>query len=169
MNSQLYRTPTAVPWKVVMILMILFVLALMWAPAAAQGQHGQAMEDSTHHPPYDVQTVETITGKIARIDQLPGRMEGRVGIHAMLETDMETVEVHLGPYLFLSEQSLQLKEGEGIEVTGSRIMHQGEPAILAKEVRKGNHVLTLRDEDGRPKWRGMMGGGKQKHKNHKDS
>ena len=166
MNRQLYQVHPSLSWKAIIVLIVLLLFALMWAPAAALGQHGQGIQDSTHHAAYDVNTVVTLAGKISRIDQLPGRMQGMVGVHAILENETEAVEVHLGPYMYLSKQTLQLKEGEGVEVTGSRIMHEGEPALLAREVRRGNEVLILRDEEGRPAWKGMMHQGKGKHKKH---
>ena len=156
MNSHIYHDRHSLVWKTTLVLIMLLLLALLWTPAAAFGQRGQGMQDSTHHASYDVSTVETLVGKLARIDQLPGRMQGMVGMHAILETETETIEIHLGPYVYISKQTFKLREGEGIEVTGSRITHKGEPAILAKEIRRGNEVLSLRDEKGRPNWRGMM-------------
>ena len=137
------------------IMMLMLLLMIMFAPISLFAQQGRgAMADSAHHEPYNVNTIETVIGKVSRIDQLPGRREGMVGIHAMLETGDETIEVHLGPYSYISKQTLQLKEGDTIEVTGSRITHENKPAILATKVKNGEEVLTLRDEKGKPLWRG---------------
>lgn len=37
---------------------------------------------------------------------------------------------------------------------GSRISFEGNPAIIAAEVKKGDEVLKLRDEKGVPFWSG---------------
>jgi hypothetical protein len=42
-----------------------------------------------------------------------------------------------------------------VEVKGSRVTFAGKPALIAAEVRKGNAVLTLRDDDGFPAWSAM--------------
>jgi len=41
-----------------------------------------------------------------------------------------------------------------VEVKGSRISIQGQPTIIACEVKKGNNVLKLRDDRGMPLWAG---------------
>jgi hypothetical protein len=41
-----------------------------------------------------------------------------------------------------------------VEVTGSRITYEGQPAIIAGEVKKGGQVLKLRDAAGVPAWAG---------------
>ncbi|MDI6852119.1 MAG: hypothetical protein QME75_00745 [Deltaproteobacteria bacterium] len=42
--------------------------------------------------------------------------------------------------------------GDRLEVTGSRITYQGNPAIIASEVKKGDKALKLRDAQGIPAW-----------------
>ena len=144
------------------VLVVLLLLVGMLVPVDLWAQHGYgAMADSMHHEPYNAKTVETVMGEVKLIKQLPGRMEGMIGIHAMLETGSETIEVHMGPSSYLTKQSLQIKEGDTIEVTGSRITHNDKPAILAKEVKRGDEMLILRNEQGKPNWRG-----KGKRKNH---
>ncbi len=141
----------AVITSLLLLLSMLLPLTLM----AQQGKGKGAMADSAHHEPFMMKTIETVRGTVTRIDQLPGRREGMVGIHAMLKTDDETIEVHLGPYSYISKQDLQLKEGDTIEVTGSRVTNDNKPAILATEVKRGDEVLALRDEQGKPLWRGQ--------------
>jgi hypothetical protein len=41
-----------------------------------------------------------------------------------------------------------------VEVKGSRVTFEGKPAIIAAEVKKGDEVLKLRDENGFPMWSG---------------
>ncbi len=122
---------------------------------AQQGKGRGAIADSAHHEPYNAKTIETVMGTVTRIDHLPGRREGMVGIHAILKTGDETLEVHIGPYSYISKQDLRLKVGDAIEVTGSRIINDDKPAILAAEVKRGEEVLALRDEQGKPLWRGQ--------------
>lgn len=51
----------------------------------------------------------------------------------------------------LSLEDLSIRHVEDrIEVKGSRITSAEKPAIIAAEMKKGNEILTLRDENGFP-------------------
>jgi hypothetical protein len=50
---------------------------------------------------------------------------------------------------------VQIKVLDRIQVTGSKIMWEGSPVILAAEAKKGDDVLKLRDPNGVPVWRGQ--------------
>jgi hypothetical protein len=47
-----------------------------------------------------------------------------------------------------------LKNGDSVEVKGSRVTFAGNPAIIAAELKKGDAVLKLRDDNGVPAWAG---------------
>jgi hypothetical protein len=55
---------------------------------------------------------------------------------------------------YIENQDAQINSRDRIEVTGSRITFDGQPAIIASEVRKDGQILQLRDESGRPAWAG---------------
>jgi len=54
----------------------------------------------------------------------------------------------------VENQDIKIEAGDRIEVKGSRITYAGKPAIIAAEVKKGDEILTLRDENGFPVWAG---------------
>jgi hypothetical protein len=104
---------------------------------------------------YDPKTVETVQGKVLSVEKTQQR--GR-GIHLMLQTDKETISVHLGPSWYIDKQTQKIEANDTITVTGSRVTIDGKPAIIAAEVKKGNEVLKLRDNNGVPAWsRGRRG------------
>jgi hypothetical protein len=121
---------------------------------------GQSPESGTpkFQPPgmslYNPQTVETVNGLVVFIapssqkDGMPERL------HLTLKTDRETLEVFLGPSVFLEKQEVKIAALDKIQVTGSRVILQGKPAIIAAEIKKGEQLLKLRDRDGRPLWSG---------------
>lgn len=76
------------------------------------------------------------------------------GIHLILKTDKETIDVHLGPEWYIERLDTKIKKGDKIEVKGSRLTISGKPAIIAAEVKKGDNVLILRDSAGIPTWAG---------------
>jgi hypothetical protein len=46
----------------------------------------------------------------------------------------------------------RLAVGDRVEVTGSKVTIQGTPALIAARVARGDDVLELREETGRPLW-----------------
>lgn len=142
--------------------------ALALSPALAQRQ----MEMSEHMPKYDTATEATFMGTVTevmtetswvertRAQRLGARRHGHprldqmrmVGAHLMLETGGETVEVHVGPSSFVEANGFTFAKGDYLEVVGSRIEVWGTEAIVAREINKGDRLLTLRDGQGIPVW-----------------
>ncbi len=103
---------------------------------------------------YDPKTVETVQGKVLSVEKTSPPAQHGHGVHLMLQTEKETIEVHLGPAGYLEKQALQIAANDTITVTGSRFMLGGKPAIIAGQIKKGDEVLKLRDENGVPAWSG---------------
>jgi hypothetical protein len=118
-----------------------------------RGSGGWGM-GSNYNRMYDAKTVETITGEVVSVDRMTPMKGMSYGVHLMLKTDKETVSIHLGPAWFIENQDLKIEPKDKIEVKGSRITFEGKPAIIAAEVRKGDEVLKIRDENGFPFWSG---------------
>ncbi len=103
---------------------------------------------------YDPKTVETISGEVVSVDTLTFMQGMSYGVHVMVKTDKETVSVHLGPGWYILNQDMKIEPKDRIEVKGSRITFEGKPAIIAAEVRKGEDLMKLRDDNGFPVWSG---------------
>jgi len=116
---------------------------------AADGPYGRL---------FDPKTVETVSGKITSLAEITPIRGMGVGVHLMLKTTTETVDVHLGPLWYLESQDADLKAGDAVEVRGSRIQIAKKPAIIAVEVKRGDDVLVLRDANGIPRWAGWRRG-----------
>ena len=144
-----------------LILVVISLLTLFLAlpavsqevsPAPKAGGPGKGL----HSPRgYDVKTVETLAGEVVAPDQA-GPPQRRV-VRFNLKTEKETITVFLGPAWYVEEQKIKFAAGDQVEVKGSRIMLQGQPAILAAWVKKGDQVLKLRDDNGIPAWAGRRG------------
>jgi hypothetical protein len=100
---------------------------------------------------YDPKTVETVQGKVLSVEKMQQR--GR-RVHLMLQTDKETIAVHLGPSWYIDKQTPKIEANDTVTVTGSRITVDGKPAIFAAQIKKGNDILKLRDDNGIPAWSG---------------
>lgn len=103
---------------------------------------------------YDPKTVETISGEVERVDMITPMKGMSGGVHLVVKTDKEPISVHLGPAWYIENQDVKIQPKDKVEITGSRITFDGKPAIIAKEVKKGDEVLSLRDDNGYPVWSG---------------
>lgn len=91
---------------------------------------------------YNPQTVETIRGEVVSVGRVTPLDGGRSGVRALVKTDRGTISVHLGPARYVQSQ-MGISPRDTIEVRGSRITFEGEPAILAAEVKKAGQDLVL--------------------------
>ncbi|GJL70050.1 MAG: hypothetical protein NPIRA06_26850 [Nitrospirales bacterium] len=126
---------------------------------ASLGHEQAAMVQSKDFNPA---TVETIKGTVENVDHdmlEPGVTTTDSLIMLDVKTPSGTERVRVAPDNYLREQGIVIKEGDKVEVTGSRIMRDGESLVIASQVTlKGNgKVLAVRNDDGTPKW--DIGGG----------
>ena len=106
-------------------------------------------------PRYDTSTETNLKGTVEDVlhPQNSSR-RGTMGIHLMVKTDTGTIEVHLGPSSYVTQQGFTFAKGDVVEVVGSKVTIDGTAAVIAREVVKDGKTLTLRDKTGRPKWAG---------------
>jgi len=109
-------------------------------------------QGSRYNRMYDPKTVETVRGEVISVDKIVPRKGMSYGLHAVLKTDMEEISIQIGTGWYLEKQDFKIAKGDTIEVKGSRIAYKEKPAIIAAEVRKGDALLKLRDENGVPAW-----------------
>jgi len=122
----------------------LVAVVLAGAPLAAQGR-------GTGMPRYDKATEITVKGIVEAVRPHHGR-GGGTGLHLSLKTDAGTLDVHVGPTVWLTKQQYAFAEDDVLEITGSSVRVNGKDAFLAREIRKGDATMTLRSTDGRPRW-----------------
>jgi hypothetical protein len=147
--------------KNISILVVLIsILSLFFAPESFaqrgmkwRGSGGWGM-GSNYNRMYDPKTVETISGEVVSVDRMTPMRGMSYGVHLMLKTDKETVSIHLGPVWYIENQDVKIEPKDKVEVKGSRNTFEGKPAIIAAEVKKGDEVLKIRDENGFPFWSG---------------
>lgn len=102
-------------------------------------------------PKYDPATDTKLKGEVQELKFLPPSGAKPVA-YLVVKSGSDTVEVFLGPKKFLDEMGADFKAGDQVEVTGSKVRQDGADLILAREVAKGDDVLTLRFKDGKPAW-----------------
>jgi hypothetical protein len=103
---------------------------------------------------YNPQTVVNVAGVVVSMTPRPVKQGLPYLVYLTLQTDAGKVTVFLGPSLHIDKMPVQIKVLDRIQVTGSNVIWEGEPVILAAEVKKGDQVLKLRTPDGVPAWTG---------------
>jgi hypothetical protein len=98
------------------------------------------------------QKEATYKGTVEEVTQHARVGMPRTGTHLSLKSDDQILDVHLGPTDFVAAQQMTFAKGDQIEVTGSKVKFGDGEAIIAREVKKGDKTLTLRDARGVPKW-----------------
>lgn len=129
------------------------------------GMHGSNPLQQQQGPAYDTKTEATFNGTVAdvktgrsamywlaRIHTLGLGNEGVQAKQLLLKTDTGTIQINLGPTAFLTERKVEIRKGDTLEVTGSRVTIAESPVVLAREIRKGDSTWTLRDATGLPLW-----------------
>jgi hypothetical protein len=158
------RTPQRVPRSLTVSVIALCSLGV-FVPSTVFAQHGPSSH-AQEGPPYDPNTEVTFTGTVADVNTGgPGRLGWLMRVHTLglghsgtretqllVKTDTEAVRIHLGPTAFLKGKSVEIKEGDTLEVTGSRVTLGDAGVVLAREIRRGDNVWTLRDATGQPVW-----------------
>jgi hypothetical protein len=108
---------------------------------------------------YNPNTETTITGTVEQVEtaELPGggfsqQAEGKFSgpVYLNLKADSGTLKVVLGPSWYIESKSFKFAQGDQIEVTGSKF--QDQDTIVAREVKKGDQLLVLRNSQGIPEW-----------------
>ena len=144
--------------KTIVFLGLVISLVLV-CPVLAQPGPGGGMGMGSGMGPrlYNPQTVTTVKGTVEKVEELNmGR--GGMGMkfrELILKTDKGSLTVHLGPGFYLDQQKFAVKAGDTLEVTGSQVTLNNQPAIIAREVKGNGQTLKLRDDQGIPAWRGM--------------
>ena len=140
--------------KVKLGLVIMGCLVMM-APSS-WAQPGMGPGGGVHYGTmWNAKTVETVKGEVTSLDKYtPGRGGRSYGLRLNLKTDQETLPVILGPGWYIDQQRFAIAPKDKVEVKGSRMTIQGQPTIIAAEVRKGDQMLKLRDDKGLPLWVG---------------
>lgn len=129
------------------ILFVIVTSSLAVSITFAQGRHGQMRG----MPRYNTATEVSLQGTVTKVETHMGRM-GWNGTHLVVSFDAETLDVHVGPSNYLAQQAFSVAVGEQIQVTGSRTKFEGSDVLIAREIKKGDQVLTLRNSAGIPVW-----------------
>lgn len=138
---------------IIISLLTLFLSAKLFIPREInlRGSGGWGVENK-YSRMYNPKTVEIIKGKAASIHVITPIRGMYQGVCVMVKNGKEIIPIHLGPEWYVENQDLAVEPSDTIEITGSRINLDGESAIIASEIKKGDKRMVLRDDKGFPRW-----------------
>ena len=138
------------------ILISLLMTALLATGALADGwDYG-----SDYNQKYNPDTVQTLHGKIVKVDRdlvlEPGMAPGVV---ALVDTGSEIVTVHVGPRWFTDfyRDQWHLESGDQVDITGSVVNLDVTKTMLLRSGKKGEMEMVIRQKDGAPVWDAQRG------------
>lgn len=120
----------------------------------AAAAHAQGMRGGGNYNPA---TEATLTGTVDEVKTMPSPGKGGGGVHFRLNTGTGAMTVHVGPASFVSSKNVTFAKGDTLTVVGSKVTMDGQEVVIAREIKKGGQVLTLRDTKGFPLWSGRGG------------
>ena len=135
-----------------------------WGPGAGDCNGcgrgaGRGMDNGARRM-YDPAKSEVMTGQVVSLEQQEARRGPGMGVVLKVNTGSDTLSVLLGPQWFIDEQKMKLAAGDTVEIKGVKAT-RGRDIFIAAEIKKGQEVMTLRDENGRPAWAGWRQGEKK--------
>jgi hypothetical protein len=116
-------------------------------PSPVTGSPTSKMGGGTGNNPSMVVMDGTVTAVNRSAPQTPDQ---QVQVRLTLQTPRGPLPVLLGPAALVDQQPVQIVVGDVVEVTGSLVSRGRKTMIIAAQVRKGNQVLQLRNEQGQP-------------------
>jgi DNA polymerase III alpha subunit len=128
---------------------ILFSVLIMTGTLFAQGM-GQRRQF------YDPSKVTTITGTIAAVDSQETPRGGFYMVQLTVQDSSGTTPVMVAPSSYLDSQNITFNKGNSIQVTGAKMNFRGNDVFIAGQIVIGGKTIKLRDDSGRPVWRGQM-------------
>ena len=139
----------------------IIVLLYLFLVTQVSAQPGRGLNQGNITRLYNTSTVETITGKILKIDTVQSGYGRFPGIILNIKGNKKETNTFVAPVWYLEQEKIRFKTGESITVTGSKIIFQNEPLIITKDFDYNKKKYVIRNNNGFPVWAGKrMGPGK---------
>ncbi len=140
------------------VLLVAGVALVLAAAAMADGGHGRRGDGDCGKgrgpwQSFEAGKTETITGTVVAMEPIANHRGKGQGMELKLNTGTGQAIIHVGPQWYLDQQTVKIVSGDVVEIIGAKASRRGADIFIASEVKKGNEVLKLRDENGAPAWR----------------
>ena len=123
-----------------------FAYALMVVAMSGSALSGQ---QPAEEPAYQAGSEVTVTGTVAKVFTHTGQRGTPRSRATITAPDGAAVDVHLGPFSFVTEEQMALAVGDRVTVIGSRA---ATGMVIVRRVTRADKTLDLRNAAGRPLW-----------------
>ncbi|ROQ89915.1 hypothetical protein EDC27_3034 [Desulfosoma caldarium] len=148
------KKPHILTWIGVMSGMI-FATACLSSAQPAAGPMGGWEKGGTYDRFYNAQELDKFKGTVTKIQEVTPLKGMSPGVALMVkEKDGDNVLVHLGPRWFIDPQTMGIRVGDKVKVTGCWADINDQEVFIASKVKKGDHFeFKVRlTKDGTPFW-----------------
>ncbi len=116
-------------------------------------QDAQWQPGSAYNQLYNRRQEVQLTGEVTQVERFTFREGGREGVRIVVRDEQgRSHMVHLGPANYIDRQDMRIREGDEVELTGSRVTYAGRSIVLARQVQIDDQTLDLRNPQGQPMW-----------------
>ena len=112
---------------------------------------GNSLNSQANEPAYNPATNVDVVAVITGIRQAPAGSP-LAGVHLNAKSKTAAYDIYLGPADFLRMLKADIRSGDEIEVSGSKVTLGGAEVILTREITDGRATIELRDASGQPNW-----------------
>lgn len=131
--------------------LLALLAAVCFVPALSAQEAAEALRPL---PKYNRATETVVQGVVEGLQARSARAD-LLGTHLLVRSGDGVVDVYLGPPSRLGKDRVAFAPGEQIEVLGAKILHRRGEILLARQIKRGEQVLTYRNAQGIPVlWRG---------------
>ncbi len=100
-------------------------------------------DEPTAERAYDFRSKTRIGGEILTIDDVRSNDAAFSGLHMMMRAERGLISVHLGPRAFFDYNAIAFKVGDRLDITGIPTTYEGNPALVATALNRGDPPLRL--------------------------
>ncbi len=112
--------------------------------------------ESRYNKQYNGKNIKTIAGEITEVNSIQPNDQSRRGTSLEIETSDGSVRtVHLGPTDHLTQQGVNLREGQRVTIIAAQADRRN--YLLAQQIEVDGKRIELRDKNGAPQWDRQQG------------
>lgn len=102
---------------------------------------------------FNPDSIKTFSGKVTALVKYPtDKQSTHFDKHIIVDVRGKEIQVILGPEEFFDDQTVPLRFGDKITLTGSAIYYPNTTYVLATEIKIAGRSLMVRDSKGMPAW-----------------
>ena len=130
--------------KMMLVIVACFISAFFCS--SSFGKMDECESRDIHSFLYNPEKQEVISGEVISIE---GPIRGWCeAVHITVQTEKGPVLVHLTSRKYVTDKTNTIEQKDKVEIKGSRSSYGDMQVFIAAEVKKGNYILRIWDDEG---------------------